>query len=175
MVKQGRSGLISHGSVAQNRRARHEYAVEETVEAGMQLTGTEVKSLRHGRANIAEAFAGRRSATGRSSAGGASRDEPEEIWLYNANIPEYDAGNRFNHEPKRPRRLLLKKREIRRLLGAVSKEGMTLVPLSVYFNDRGIAKLQLGLAKGKKAYDKRQTAKDRDWNRQKQRLMREKG
>lgn len=124
------------------------------------LTGTEVKSLRAGRANIAESYA--------SPEGG-------ELWLINAHIPEYKAGNRFNHEPRRPRKLLMRKREIGRLIGARQKEGMTLVPLKLYFNDRGIAKLLIGIARGKKQHDKRQAQKDRDWQRQKQRLMREKG
>lgn len=157
-----KSGLISTGRVAENRKARHDYAVQDTIEAGIILTGTEVKSLRLGRANIAEAYAGRMG-------------NKEEIWLYNVYIPEYGAGRTFGHETRRPRKLLLHKREVIRLLNAVSREGRTIVPLSLYFNDRGIAKVQLGLAVGKKNYDKRQTIKERDWNRQKQRLMRDKG
>jgi len=144
-------------SIAQNRRAFHDYAIDERVEAGIVLTGTEVKSLREGRATINEAHAGPMQG---------------ELWLFNANIPEYRAGNRFNHEPKRPRKLLLKRREIGRLLGAVQRKGMTLVPLSLYFSARGFAKVEIGLARGKKDYDKRQTIKERDWSREKQRLLR---
>ncbi|WP_428409310.1 SsrA-binding protein SmpB [Hyphococcus sp.] len=146
--------------VAENRRARHEYFVEDAIEAGLMLTGTEVKALREGKANIAESYA-----------------SPEDgaIWLVNANIPEYSAGNRENHEPKRKRKLLLHKREIARLAQAVERKGYTLVPLKLYFNERGIAKLEIGLAQGKKLHDKRDTSKERDWNRQKQRLLRERG
>ena len=149
--------LRARKSVAQNRRAFHDYAIEDRVEAGLVLTGTEVKSLREGRATINEAHAG---------------EMQGELWLFNANIPEYRGGNRFNHEPKRPRKLLLKKREIGRLLGAVQRKGMTLVPLSLYFSNRGFAKVEIGLARGKKEYDKRQALKDRDWSREKQRLLR---
>ena len=147
-------------TVAENRRARHEYFIEETFEAGLALTGTEVKALREGRANIAESYA-----------------SPEEnaIWLINANIPEYSAGNRENHEPKRKRKLLLRKREIAQLAQAVERKGYTLIPLRMYFNERGIAKLELGIGKGKKLHDKRDTSKDRDWSRQQQRLLRERG
>lgn len=162
MAKTGKSGLISTGLVAQNRKARHDYTIQETLEAGIQLTGTEVKSLRQGRGNVAEAYAGRKG-------------DLEEIWLYNVYIPEYGPARHFGHEPRRPRKLLLHKREIRRLLGAISREGMTLVPLSLYFNDRGIAKVSLGLAVGRKKADKREAIKQRDWNRQKQRLLRERG
>lgn len=146
--------------VAENRRARHEYFIEDVVEAGLVLTGTEVKALREGKANIAESYA-----------------SPEEgaIWLINANIPEYSAGNRENHEPKRKRKLLLHKREFERLAQAVERKGYTLTPLRLYFNERGRAKLELGLALGKKLHDKRDAAKDRDWNRQKQRLLRDLG
>lgn len=146
--------------VAENRRARHEYFIEEEIEAGIMLTGTEVKALREGKANIAESYA-----------------SPEDgaIWLVNANIPEYSAGNRENHEPKRKRKLLLHKREIARLSQAVERKGYTLTPLRLYFNERGIAKLEIGLAQGKKLHDKRDTSKERDWNRQKQRLLRERG
>ncbi|PQA86453.1 SsrA-binding protein SmpB [Hyphococcus luteus] len=146
--------------VAENRRARHEYFIEDSVEAGLVLTGTEVKALREGKANIAESYA--------SPEGG-------EIWLINANIPEYSAGNRQNHEPKRKRKLLLNKREMARLSQAVERRGYTLTPLKLYFNERGIAKLELGLGQGKKVHDKRDTSKERDWNRQKQRLLRERG
>ncbi len=146
--------------VAENRRARHEYFIEDVVEAGIVLTGTEVKALREGKANIAESYA--------SPEAGA-------IWLINANIPEYSAGNRENHDPKRKRKLLLHKREQQRLAQAVERKGYTLTPLRLYFNERGRAKLELGLALGKKIHDKRDTAKDRDWSRQKQRLLRDRG
>ena len=146
--------------VAQNRKATHEYFIEEHVEAGLQLMGSEVKSLRAGKASIAEAYAG---------------PYQGEIWLTNAHIAEYAPANRFGHDPKRPRKLLVHKRERDRLLGQVRKEGYTLVPLSIYFNDRGLAKLDLGLAEGKKKADKRESVKQRDWQRQKARVMREKG
>ncbi len=147
--------------VAENRKARHNYVIEETIEAGLVLLGTEVKSLREGRANIAEAYA----TVGQDGA----------LYLVNAHIAEYGGGNRFNHEPRRPRKLLLHKREMRRLMGLSQRQGATLVPLSIYFNDRGIAKLQLAVAHGKRKYDKRAAAKERDWKRQKERLMRVKG
>lgn len=147
-------------TVAENRRARHEYFIEEKFEAGLALTGTEVKALREGKANIAESYAS---------------PEDDAIWLINANIPEYSAGNRENHEPKRRRKLLLHKREIAQLSQAVERKGYTLVPLRLYFNARGLAKLELGLGKGKKLHDKRDTSKDRDWSRQKQRLLRDRG
>jgi len=150
----------AHGRVVVvNRKARHNYFIDETLEAGLMLTGTEVKSLRQGRANIGEAYA-------------VERDG--EIFLINAHIAEYGGGNRFNHEPTRPRKLLLRRREIASLIGAVQREGVTLVPLAIYFNERGRAKLRLGIARGKRKYDKRAAIKERDWNRQKQRLMREK-
>ncbi len=146
--------------VAENRRARHEYFINEVVEAGIMLTGTEVKALREGKANIAESYA-----------------SPEDgaIWLINSNIPEYFGGNRQNHAPKRKRKLLLHKKEIVRLSQAVERKGFTLTPLKLYFNARGIAKLELGIGQGKKLHDKRTTQKDRDWSRQKQRLMRDRG
>jgi SsrA-binding protein len=144
-------------SVAQNRRAFHEYFVEEKIEAGLALQGSEVKSLREGRATIGEAHA--------AEMGG-------ELWLFNAYIPEYKGANRFNHEVRRPRKLLLRRREVDRLMGAVQRKGMTLVPLQLYFNDRGWAKVELGLAKGKQLHDKRASEKDRDWQRQKERIMR---
>ena len=147
-------------TVAENRRARFDYFIDDTFEAGLMLSGTEVKSLRAGEATIAESYAEVR--------GG-------EVWLVNANVPEFSHGNRFNHEPKRPRKLLLNAREIDKLTGAVERKGMTLVPLSIYFNGRGRAKVELALAKGKNAGDKRQTTKDRDWQRDKARLMRERG
>ncbi|MGK6319851.1 SsrA-binding protein SmpB [Sphingomonas sp. DT-204] len=146
--------------VAENRRARFEYFIEDVYEAGLALTGTEVKSLRFGEGSIAEAYA-------------EIRDE--QAWLVNANIPEFSHGNRFNHQPKRPRKLLLHEREINRLHGAVAREGMTLVPLSIYFNSRGRAKVELALAKGKKAHDKRDTIRERDWKREQGRLLRERG
>jgi SsrA-binding protein len=143
--------------VADNRKARYHYEIGEKFEAGLALTGTEVKSLRTGRSNIAESY--------------ASVDKNGEIWLVNANIPEYFAGNRFNHEPKRLRKLLLKHREIVKLARGVEREGMTIVPLKLYFNDRGRAKIEIALARGKQAHDKRETEKQRDWNREKSRLL----
>jgi SsrA-binding protein len=145
-------------SVAENRRARFDYHIEDTFEAGIALTGTEVKSLRFGEGSIAESYAEIR--------GG-------ECWLVNSNVPEFSHGNRYNHEPKRPRKLLLHQREIARLQGAVERKGMTLVPLSIYFNSKGKAKVELALAKGKQVADKRQTIKERDWKRQQARIMRE--
>jgi len=145
--------------IAQNRRARYDYFIDETVEAGIILVGTEVKSLREGKASIGEAYAG--------ESGGA-------LALFNANIPEYAAANRFNHEPRRVRLLLVHKKERDRLLGLVRREGCTIVPLSVYFNHRGIAKVQLGVARGKRKVDKREDSKRRDWQREKSRLMRSK-
>ena len=145
---------------AQNRRARHDYFIEDTVEAGVMLLGTEVKSLRAGRASIAESFAAQQG---------------DGLYLINAYIPEYEAANRFNHAPKRARKLLLHRRELGRLLGAVQRDGMTLVPLSIYFNARGIAKVQLGLAKGKRKGDKREAEKQRDWSRDRARLLRDRG
>jgi SsrA-binding protein len=146
--------------VAENRKARFNYDIEEKLEAGIVLTGSEVKSLRAGRANIAESYA---------------TEEGGELYLINAHIAEYAGAARDGHAPTRPRKLLLHAREIARLIGAVNRQGMTLVPLKLYFNARGIAKVQLGLGKGKKLHDKRDTEKKRDWERQKGRLMREKG
>lgn len=146
--------------VAENRRARFDYFIETTYEAGIALTGTEVKSLRFGEGSIAESYA---------------EVKDEQVWLINSNIPEFSHGNRFNHQPKRPRKLLLHEREIHRMHGAVAREGMTLVPLSVYFNGQGRAKVELALAKGKKAHDKRDTIKERDWKREQQRLLRDRG
>lgn len=145
-------------SVAENRRARFDYHIEDTFEAGIVLTGTEVKSLRFGEGSIAESYAEVRNG---------------EAWLVNSNVPEFSHGNRFNHEPKRARKLLLHEREIARLQGAVERKGMTLVPLSIYFNSRGKAKVELALAKGKNAADKRNTIKERDWKRDQARIMRE--
>ena len=147
-------------AVAENRKARFNYEIGEVIEAGIVLTGSEVKSLRAGKATIAESYADARAG---------------EIWLINANIPEYLQANRFNHEPKRPRKLLLHKKQINKLLGAVDREGMTLIPLKLYFNERGRAKLLLAVAKGKKLHDKRETTKKRDWSREKGRLMRARG
>ncbi len=146
--------------VAENRRARFDYLIEDTFEAGIVLLGTEVKALRQGRANIAESYAA---------------VQQGELVLINSYIPEYAPASRFNHEPRRQRKLLLKKREMARLKSAIEREGRTLVPTKLYFNARGIAKLELALAKGKKAHDKRASTKERDWQRDKARLMREKG
>jgi SsrA-binding protein len=146
--------------VAENRKARFNYEVGEVFEAGIALSGTEVKSLRGGKATIGESYADTR--------GG-------ELWLINANIPEYLQANRYNHLPKRPRKLLLHKRQINRLAGAIEREGMTLVPLKLYFNDQGRAKIEIALARGKKLHDKRETEKKRSWQREKGRLLREKG
>jgi SsrA-binding protein len=143
--------------VAQNRKARHDFSIEETVETGIVLVGTEVKSLRAGRGSLNEAYA---------------TDEGGEIYLINAHIPEYPPAGRFNHEPKRPRKLLLHRKQIGKLIGAVRREGYTLVPLSLYFDARGRAKVELGIARGKKKHDKRASEKDRDWQRQKARLLR---
>lgn len=147
-------------NVAENRKARFNYEIVDTFEAGLVLTGTEVKSLREGKANIAESYA---------------TEEGGEIWLINSYLPEYLQANRFNHETRRRRKLLLNKKEVRKLIGAVQREGMSLIPLKIYFNDRGRAKLELALAKGKKLHDKRETEKKRDWDRQKARLLRDKG
>ena len=146
--------------VAENRRAKFEYFLEDIFEAGIALQGTEVKSLRFGEGNIAESYAEVKGA---------------QVWLVNSNIPEFSHGNRFNHEAKRPRKLLLHTREIEKLLGAVERKGMTLVPLSVYFNGQGRAKVELALAKGRQTKDKRDYIKDRDWQRDKARIMRERG
>lgn len=142
--------------VARNRRARHDYFIDETYECGLMLRGSEVKSLREGKGGLTDAYAG---------------EADGEIWLHNAYIPEYAAANQWNHETKRSRKLLLHKREIAKLTGQVKQKGVTLIPLSIYFNDRGLAKVELGVARGKKQYDKRETKKDRDWQRQKERLL----
>lgn len=152
--------MAEYKVAAENRKARHNYFIEDTVEAGVQLVGTEVKSLREGRSDISESYA--------SEQGG-------EMWLLNAYIPEYHAGNRFNHEPRRPRKLLLHKREIDKLAGASKREGMTVVALKIYFNERGRAKVLLGLARGKKQHDKRAAIKERDWKREQSRLLRSRG
>lgn len=156
-----KSGLISvNQTVADNRRARFDYHIEDTFEAGIALSGTEVKSLRLGQCSLNESYVGPKGS---------------EIFLYGAHIPEYQqAGRHLQHEPRRPRKLLLKTREINKLIGAVSREGYTIVPTRLYFNAKGLAKLEIGLAKGKKLHDKRQSEKERDWNRDKSRIMREK-
>ncbi len=146
---------------ADNRRARFDYEIGDVYEAGVALTGTEVKSLRTGKASIAESY--------------VSVDRTGGVFLINANIPEYLQANRFNHEPRRPRKLLLKLREIARMAQAVEREGMTIVPLKVYFNDRGRAKIEIAIARGKKLHDKRETEKKRDWNKEKGRLLRDRG
>ena len=156
MAQKSESGKL----VAENRKARFNYEIEDKLEAGLVLTGSEVKSLRAGKANIANSYA--------SDEGGA-------LYLINAHIAEYSQAGRANHEPTRRRKLLLHRRELDRLRGAIQREGMAVVPLRLYFNARGIAKVQLGIAKGKKLHDKRETEKKRDWERQKGRLMREKG
>jgi SsrA-binding protein len=147
---------LDRNVVAQNRKARFDYFIEETFEAGLQLTGTEVKSLRGGRSTIAESYV---------------TEDGGEAWLVNANIPLYASGNRYNHEPKRPRKLLLHRAQINKLIGAIQREGRTVVPLQVYFNEKGRAKIEIALAKGKQAHDKRQSIKDRDWQRQRSRLL----
>jgi SsrA-binding protein len=146
--------------VADNRRARFDYAVDEVFEAGIALTGTEVKSLRFGDGSIGDSYA---------------EVKDDEIWLINSHVPEFSHGNRFNHEPRRPRKLLLNARQIKKLHGAVARDGMTLVPLMVYFNSRGRAKVELALAKGRKAHDKREHIKEREWKRDAARILREKG
>ena len=160
MVRPQRPAFDKKKVVAENRRARYDYAIEDTYEAGIALTGTEVKSLRFGEGSIAESYA---------------EVKDGEIWLINSNIPEFSHGNRFNHEPKRPRKLLLKEREISKMFGAVARQGMTLVPLSVYFNSRGRAKVELAIARGRKAHDKREHEKEKDWKKEQGRLMRQHG
>ena len=146
--------------IADNRRARFDYFLDERFEAGLALTGTEVKALRQGRANIAESYVG---------------VEGRELMLINAHIPEYGPANRFNHEPRRQRKLLMRRREIDKLIGAAQREGRTLAPVRLYFNDRGLVKLEVALARGKKAHDKRAAESERDWKREQGRLMRDKG
>ena len=146
--------------VAENRRARFDYFVDDRFEAGIALTGTEVKALRQGEGSFAASYV---------------TVEGDEIWLINSHIPEYSHGNRLNHEPRRQRKLLLKGREIAKLHGAVTRQGLTLVPLSIYFNSKGRAKVELALARGKKVHDKRDTVKERDWKREQARLMRSRG
>jgi SsrA-binding protein len=146
--------------VADNRKARFNYTIDETLEAGVALTGSEVKSLRSGKASIAEAYA-------------AVRDG--ELWLVNSNITEYKQAGRFTHAPKRPRKLLLHRRQINKLMGAIEREGMTVIPLKLYFNEKGRAKIEIALARGKKLHDKRETEKRRSWERERGRLMRQRG
>jgi SsrA-binding protein len=157
----GKNKDPNNRTVAQNRKARFSYFIEDTMEAGIMLTGTEVKSLRSGEASINESYA---------------QVQGAEIFLVNAHIPEYTKSNaKWQHEVRRPRKLLLHKNQMNKLIGAVQRKGTTLIPLSIYFNDRGIAKVELGIAAGKKQHDKRETAKDRDWQREKARVMRDKG
>lgn len=156
-----KKGLISHGVAAQNRKARYDYKIGDTIEAGLALVGPEVKSLRAGRATLSEAWAGERDG---------------EMWLFNAYIPEWQAGSfvaRF--EPRRPRKLLLHRNQVRELTGSITREGITLVPLQIHFNERGRAKVLLGVAEGKKKHDKRAAIAERDWARDKARLMRDRG
>ena len=157
MAKQpGKPQTISTGSVAENRRARYDYEILDTLEAGIVLTGTEVKSLRQGKAQITEAYAS---------------PERGELWLINAHIPEYLQANRFNHEEKRPRKLLVSKKQLAKLSQDVERAGNTIVPMKLYFNEQGRAKLLIGVGKGKKSFDKRETERNRDWGREKARLL----
>ena len=160
MADKKKVALLSTGPVAENRRARYDYEILDTLEAGIMLTGTEVKSLRLGKAQITESYAS---------------PEDGELWLINAHIPEYLQANRFNHAERRRRKLLVSRKELSRLATEVHRSGNTIVPLKLYFNDRGMAKLLIGLAKGKKSYDKRATEQARDWNREKGRLLKEGG
>ena len=153
-----KSKLISFGRIAENRKAKYNYEIKEKIQAGIILTGTEVKSLRLGKASISESYAS---------------DTNGKLFLINSNIPIYEAANNFNHEPARQRELLVSKKERNKLLGLIKKEGVTLVPLSLYFNNKGFAKLDIGIAKGKKKEDKRESIKLRDWNRQKSRILKE--
>ena len=153
--------LTTSKTIADNRRARFDYFLEQNTEAGIALTGTEVKSLRSGRANIAESY--------------VSIENGDELCLINADIPPYGHANRFNHEPRRPRKLLLYRKEIHRFMIAIQREGMTIIPTRLYFNDKGMVKLEIALAKGKKNHDKREATAERDWARDKARLMRDKG
>lgn len=160
--KSKKSKMLSTScTIADNRRARYDYALEDTFEAGIALTGTEVKSLRLGQCSIKESYVSVKNG---------------EVWAYNMNIPEYQqASVQQQHEPKRDRKLLLRKREVNKLMGAVQKEGYTIIPTRLYFNNRGLAKLEIALAKGKKNHDKRETTKNRDWNREKSRILKERG
>jgi len=158
--KAAKKTLISHGVAAQNRKARFDYTIKETVEAGLVLRGPEVKSLRHGRANLSDAWAGERDG---------------EMWLFNLHIPEYQGGVLSRFDPKAPRKLLLKRKQINSLLGVATRQGATLVPLDIHFNDRGRAKVLLGVGEGRQKHDKRAAIADRDWKRDKARLMRSRG
>src|SRR5208337_1962071 len=158
--KKSRKTLISHGIVAQNRKARYDYTIKDTIEAGLVLKGPEVKSLRHGRATLTEAWAGERDG---------------EMWLFNCYIPEYQGGVLSRFEPRAPRKLLLKRKQVRSLAGAVARDGISLVPLQIHFNERGVAKVLLGLGEGRKKQDKRAAVAARDWQRDKARLMRARG
>jgi SsrA-binding protein len=160
MARPRRDTFDRKKTVAENRRARFDFAIDQVFEAGIVLRGTEVKSLRFGDGSITESYA---------------EVKDGEVWLINSNIPEFSHGNRFNHEPKRPRKLLLHEREINKFHGAVQRQGMTLVPLSVYFNSRGRAKVELALAKGRKAPDKREYIKEREWKKEAGRIMKERG
>jgi len=152
--------LISHGRVAQNRKAGRDYSIEDTLEAGLMLTGSEVKSLRLGRCTLTEAFA---------------QVEDGELYLVNCHIPAYEGASHFQHNEKRKRKLLVKRKEVDRIMAAIGRKGMTVVPLNLYFNDRGLAKVQIGLAKGKNALDRRDDIKKREWEREQARVMRAKG
>jgi SsrA-binding protein len=158
--KEKKAGMVVTGTVAENRRARFDYEIVDTVEAGIMLTGTEVKSLRTGKAQITESYAS---------------PERGELWLINAHIPEYLQANRFNHAERRPRKLLVSKKELAKLSQEVERAGNTIVPLKMYFNDRGMAKVLIGLGKGKKSFDKRETEKNRDWKREQGRILKEGG
>ncbi|GAA6156765.1 SsrA-binding protein SmpB [Pyruvatibacter sp. HU-CL02332] len=160
MAAKKKGASVQHKVAAENRKARHAYEIGDTMETGVMLQGTEVKSLRDGRSNIAESYAS---------------IENGELWLINSYIPIYNAASRFNHAPRRPRKLLVHARELAKLHAAVQRDGMTLVPLKLYFNDKGRAKLELAIAKGRKAHDKREADKKRDWQRDKARIMRERG
>lgn len=156
--KKNKAPRVTHSTCAENRKARYNYFIDDNFEVGIVLTGTEVKSLRMGQANIAESFA---------------EIKDGEAWLVNAHIQRFEQGNRHNHEPRRPRKLLLHKKQLNKLQAAIQRQGATLVPLKLYFNEKGRAKLDLGLARGKKQHDKRQTEKERDWAKQKGRLMKD--
>ncbi|MEP6357219.1 MAG: SsrA-binding protein SmpB [Hyphomicrobiales bacterium] len=160
MGKKKASSKTTNRIAADNRKARYNYEIVDTFEAGIMLTGTEVKSLRNGQAMIAESYA---------------NHEGGELWLINAHIPEYLEGNRFNHQPRRRRKLLLHRKQIEKLSASVQRDGMTLIALKLYFNEKGRAKVEIGLGKGKKLHDKRETEKRRDWGREKSRLLRDRG